>query len=146
MSEQVSDIDVLELIPQRPPFIMVDRLVNFNPIIVTSEMEVREDNVFFSEGSLSSVGLIENIAQTCAARIGYINRLHKEAIKLGFIGAIRNLRIFRTPLQGEMLRTTITVKEEIFKMTLVDAEIKSDGETIVTAEMKIALSDTEAME
>lgn len=146
MSEQVSDIDILELIPQRPPFVMVDRLVHFDPIISTSEMEIRENNIFFSEGCLSSVGLIENIAQTCAARIGYVNRLHHEAIRLGFIGAVKNLRIFRNPLQGEMLRTTITVKEEIFKMTLVDAEIKTGNETIVTAEMKIALSDTEAME
>lgn len=36
------------------------------------------------------------------------------------------------------------MKEEVFKMTLVDAEVKVNGEVIVTAEMKIALSDIEA--
>ena len=84
---------------------------------------------------------MENIAQTCAARIGYVNLMNKESVRLGFIGAVRNLSIIRTPKIGEIIETSITVKEEIFQMTLVDAEIRLNGSVIVNAEMKIALSD-----
>ena len=141
MNSVVSKVDILELIPQRPPFIMVDRLLHFDRIVTTSEFAVREDNIFLEGDELQPEGLVENIAQTCAARIGYVNLMNKESVRLGFIGAVRNLSIIRTPKIGEIIETSITVKEEIFQMTLVDAEIRLNGSVIVNAEMKIALSD-----
>lgn len=140
----ISSVNILDLIPQRPPFIMIDCLTHFDPVLTSSRFTVRDNNLFFSEGRLLASGLIENIAQTCAARIGYINRLSNEVIKLGFIGAVRNLRIYKTPLAGDTIYTTITVKEEVFQMTLVDAVVKLNDETIAEAEMKIALSDIES--
>lgn len=140
----ISSVNVLDLIPQRPPFIMIDCLTHFDPVITSSRFTVRDNNLFFSEGRLLASGLIENIAQTCAARIGYINRLSNEVIKLGFIGAVRNLKIYKTPLAGDTIYTTITVKEEVFQMTLVDAVVILNDETIAEAEMKIALSDIES--
>ena len=141
MNGNVSEVDILELIPQRPPFIMVDRLLHFDRIVTTSEFAIREDNIFIEGDEIQPEGLVENIAQTCAARIGYLNLMNKESVRLGFIGAVRNLTILGTPKIGETIETTITVKEEIFQMTLVDAEIRLNGSVIVNAEMKIALSD-----
>ena len=141
MNGNVSEVDILELIPQRPPFIMVDRSLHFDRIVTTAEFAVREDNIFLEGDELQLEGLVENIAQTCAARIGYVNLMNKESVRLGFIGAVRNLSILGTPKIGETIETTITVKEEIFQMTLVDAEIRLNGSVIVNAEMKIALSD-----
>ena len=141
MNGNVSEVDILELIPQRPPFIMVDRLLHFDRTVTTAEFAVREDNIFLEGDELQPEGLVENIAQTCAARIGYVNLMNKESVRLGFIGAVRNLSILGTPKIGETIETTITVKEEIFQMTLVDAEIRLNGSVIVNAEMKIALSD-----
>lgn len=141
MNGDVNKINILELIPQRPPFVMVDRLSHFDRIVTTSEFTVREDSIFLDGDELLPEGLVENIAQTCAARIGYVNLLNKESVRLGFIGAVRNLSIHKTPKIGETIETTITVKEEIFQMTLVDAEISLNGNVIVNAEMKIALSD-----
>ena len=140
----ISSVNILDLIPQRPPFIMIDCLTHFDPVITSSRFTVRDNNLFFSEGRLLASGLIGNIAQTCAARIGYINRLSNEVIKLGFIGAVRNLKIYKTPLTGDTIYTIITVKEEVFQMTLVDAVVKLNDETIAEAEMKIALSDIES--
>jgi predicted hotdog family 3-hydroxylacyl-ACP dehydratase len=139
------DIDILTLLPQRPPFIMIDKLLSCDKIITKTRLLVREDNIFVEQGRLTSSGLIENIAQTCAARMGYINQyIYKENIKLGFIGSIKNLQIKRTPNIGETLETTIEVEEEVFQMTLVNATIKINDEVIVTSEMKIALSDIDS--
>ncbi|WP_289200495.1 hypothetical protein [Phocaeicola sartorii] len=60
-------------------------------------------------------------------------------VKIGFIGAISNLNVIRTPQVNEVLDTTIRVKEEVFGMTLVEAETRVGDEIIVTAEMKIAI-------
>lgn len=139
------DIDILTLLPQRPPFIMIDKLLSCDKIITKTRFLVRKDNIFIEQGRLTSSGLIENIAQTCAARMGYINQyIYKENIKLGFIGSIKNLQISRTPNIGETLETTIEVEEEVFQMTLVNATIKINDEVIVTSEMKIALSDIDS--
>jgi predicted hotdog family 3-hydroxylacyl-ACP dehydratase len=143
----VKTLDINELLPQHSPMVMIDRLVQCDMVITTTQLEVKEDNIFFEDGRLTPSGLIENIAQTCAARMGYINKyLLGDKVKLGFIGAIRNLEILRTPCSGETLTTTIEVVEEVFKMTLVNASIKSGDEVIVKAEMKIALSDIDSVE
>lgn len=136
-----SKINILELLPQRLPFIMVDKLLYFDETKTVTELTVRPSNLFFEEGKLSTSGVIENIAQTCAAHIGYINKyILKQCVKLGYIGAIRNMEIYRTPKEKETITTEITIIEEIFQMTLVHAIVKSKDETIAIAEMKIALS------
>lgn len=145
MSTDFNSINVLKLLPQQPPFIMVDKLLYFDQLTTITCLEVNQNNIFVDNGIFTSSGLIENIAQTCAVRMGYINQfIYKENVKLGFIGSIKNLEIHRNPIIGETLTTSIKIVEEVFQMTLVQAEIKSNDETIVTAEMKIALSDIDS--
>lgn len=141
VSDILSSIPMSELLPQREPFVMVSRLVQFDPVVSTTQLDITSDNIFVEGGTLIAAGVIENIAQTCAARIGYINRQSSEGVRLGFIGAIRNLNILRLPKVGETLSTTITVVEEVFGMTLVNAVVKVADEVIAQTEMKIALSD-----
>ena len=94
--------------------------------------------------SFSASGLIENIAQTCAARIGYVNQyVLQRGIQIGFIGAIRNLDIYRLPKVGERITTIVEVMEEVFGMTLAKAQVVCDDEVLVTAEMKIAVKEEE---
>ena len=140
----IEELTIEELIPQRPPFVMIDRLVSSDEVYSVTELTIREDNLFVEDGRLSASGLIENIAQTCAARIGYINLSHGQTVKIGVIGSISNLNIERTPKVGEKLTTTIKLLEEVFQMTLVEAVIASDNEEIVHANMKIALTDIDS--
>ena len=140
----IDELTIEELIPQRPPFVMIDRLVSSDEVYSVTELSIREDNLFVEEGRLSASGLIEIIAQTCAARIGYINLNHGQTVKIGVIGSISNLNIERTPKVGEKLTTTIKLLEEVFQMTLVEAVIASNNEEIVHANMKIALTDIDS--
>lgn len=145
MNKDFESINVLKLLPQQPPFIMVDKLIYFDQHKTITSLLVDQNNIFVEDEILTSSGLIENIAQTCAVRMGYINQyIYKDNVKLGFIGSVRNLEIFRYPKIGEELVTSITIIEEVFQMTLVLAEIKVGEETIVTSEMKIALSDIDS--
>jgi 3-hydroxymyristoyl/3-hydroxydecanoyl-(acyl carrier protein) dehydratase len=142
---ELQKIDILTLLPQRPPFVMIDHLTHFDEVVTTTDFEVREDNLFMENGILNPCALVENIAQTCAARMGYINQyIYQESVKLGFIGSIKNLTVLRPAILGEKLSTKIEVLEEIMQMTLVRASIQVGAETIVTAEMKIALTDIDA--
>lgn len=133
------EIDILELLPQRPPFVMVDHLVDYSETQTTCELTIRKDNVFCENGELAAAGLIEHIAQTCAARLGYYNKyVLKVGVRLGFIGEVKDLEIVRLPREGETLSTTIVVMQEIFDVTLVNAEVRVGTEVIATTRLKIA--------
>jgi predicted hotdog family 3-hydroxylacyl-ACP dehydratase len=142
---QFSDIDILDLIPQRAPFIMIDKLMHYDPVVAKTVFTVREDNIFCTgDGRLEEAGLIENIAQTCAARMGYEEKTEARksgVIKIGFIGMIKTMEIVRNPLVGERLETTIVVVENFFHTSLVETKVEVDGETIATCDMKIYLTD-----
>lgn len=135
-------IDIHTLLPQKEPFVMVDKLIHFSPTEITSEFQVKEDNLFIESARLMSEGLIEHIAQTCAARIGYINKyiLGKD-ISIGFIGAIRKFCLQRLPQVGETIHTVVSIKEEIFGMTLAAAIVSIGEEIIAKTEMKIAVRE-----
>lgn len=138
-------IDIHELLPQREPFVMVGGLRHFDMGKTITVTEIADGNIFVENGMFTPSGIMENIAQTCAARIGYVNKyILKKGIQLGFIGAIRNLNLYRCPEVGEVIETSIVTIEEIFGMTLVTATVKSGEEIIAESEMKIALSEKES--
>lgn len=142
----LQDIPLKELIPQRPPFVMIDKIMSFNMTVTETQLEVRADNVFCKEGRLTAEGLMENIAQTCAARMGYINLINNEAVKIGVIGSVNNYEVFRTPKVGEVILTSIEVIEEMFQITMVKAVVKCGEETLAQSNMKIALMDIESQD
>jgi predicted hotdog family 3-hydroxylacyl-ACP dehydratase len=134
-------VDVHTLLPQQEPFVMIDRLVHYDPVRTVTSLEVRADNIFVDNGHLSVAGINENIAQTCAARMGYISRSSGERVRIGVIGAITGFSVSRTPLTGEVLTTIIDVVQEVFQVTLVHATVRVGDELIAETDLKIALQD-----
>lgn len=124
---------------------MVGRLMEYDSGITATDLRIDKDNIFVEKGFFSAEGILENIAQTCAARIGYINKyILKCDINIGFIGAIKGFRLFRQVSEGDIIFTTIKIREEVFGLTLADAEVRlnnPDGELIAIAEMKIAVKE-----
>lgn len=139
----IKDIDILTLIPQRRPFVMVDRLLSFDETESSTDFVVREDNIFCKDGLFLETGIMENIAQTCAARIGYINITNNESVKIGVIGSIKDLIITKLPKVGSRLLTKVKVLSEVFAITLVEAEVFDNDELVARCEMKISLTDKE---
>ena len=146
MKEVMNDfeqIDVTTLLPQQPPFVLIDHLLHFDEEVTITSLLVREGDMFVENSRLDPCAYVENIAQTCAARLGYINKyIYHRDVCIGFIGAVKNLNVIRPALVGETLTTTINVREEVMQLTLVDATVKVGEETVCTAEMKIAIAET----
>lgn len=134
-------VDISEIIPQRPPFVLIDRIVDFSEEKVTTELLIKPDNIFLDGTDFLTTGIVENIAQTCAARIGYIAWLKGLPIQIGLIGAVKTFNLVAQPHANDTLVTTINVLGEAFGMLLVDAEVNVNGQTMATAEVKIALTD-----
>ncbi|NLV51673.1 MAG: pseudouridylate synthase [Bacteroidales bacterium] len=140
--EFLMGVDVHELLPQKEPFVMIGKLTHFDMRKTVTETIIVPNNIFVNDDYFGAFGLIENVAQTCAARIGYINKyILKKGIQIGFIGAIRNMEIFTLPKVGDLITTTVDVQEEIFGMLLARAVITCDENQILETEMKIAVKE-----
>ncbi len=137
-------IPVCNILPQRPPFLFVDRLLHYDEQVTRTSFRVPEDGIFVEGGRFQTAGLVEHMAQSSAARIGYISRyiLHVP-VRIGFIGSVRKLKVYRHPAPGERLETTVLLKEDIFGITMTDIEVRCGEEPIATASIKTALSDKE---
>ena len=139
MSIILPDTNVLNYIPQRQPIVMIDTLLNVDGAVTETSLTVLKDTLFVKEGIFQEPGLIENIAQTVAAGVGYTCALNKETVPVGFIGAIKNLTIHSLPAVGDTITTRVEILEEIFDMTLIKGESFVDSKPVASCEMKIVL-------
>ena len=128
---------ILGLIPQRPPIVMVDSFFGIEENCSYSGLTITSDNIFCEAGKLQEPGIIEHIAQSAAARIGFIYTRQGAQVPLGFIGSVDKLKIYNLPEVGIKLFTEITVVQEVFDITLVSAQVKADEELIAECRMKI---------
>ncbi len=135
-------VDVKGILPQREPYLMVSRLLSYSNEKTVVEYVVADDCVFCEDGRLQGEGLVEVVAQACAARIGFISRyiLHRP-VNIGYVCALKDFRIFRTPASGERLVTTIEVKADYGSMQMVFAQVGSPAGEVAEGTMSIALDE-----
>lgn len=138
---KAQDVDIRTLLPQKPPMVLVDKLISADEKSATTALLIREDNIFVSEGQLNAYALIEVMAQTAAAQLGYDNSLRGDNdVKIGYIGAVKRMQIEKVPKVGETVLTRMEVQEDFGNMKLVTAESFVDDRKIAIAELTIALS------
>lgn len=131
---------VIELIPQKEPFVMVDKLHHFSKNKIVSGLTISNKNLFCNNNIFLEPGLIENMAQTVAMHKGYTYYLKNEPAPVGYIGAIKKAEIFELPKLGSELITTVTILHDIMGVTLVEAKVECGDTLIATSEIKTALA------
>lgn len=143
---ELREIPVENILPQRSPFIMISRITGYEDGTACTELDVAQDNIFVDDGLLSYSGLVENMAQTCAAMVGYHNRyVLGNGVCIGMIGAVRNVMIHSRPSVGQTVCTRIEVITEVFNVKMAKAEIRDAGGNLMAEGiMKIALTDSQA--
>lgn len=156
---------ILKFIPQRSPMVMIDKLFFSNQEKCTTGLFITEENIFCRDGFFREPGLIENMAQTAAVQAGYNTHptlpkgghsntlsddgmsdgkvspnggdLEGVAVPIGFIGAIKDLKIHFLPSINSEIVTEIKITHQIFDATVVNASISSNGEKVAECELKI---------
>jgi len=131
---------LLGLIPQRYPFVMVDKLVYFSDEKIVSGFTISEDTLFARNGTFQEPGLIENMAQTIALHTGYQYFLKNQDAPMGYIGAIAKVEINALPVIGDELSTTVNILHDIMGVTLIASEIQCKGVLVATGKMKTVLA------
>lgn len=142
----VSKENIQQYLPQRPPMVMVDALLECTDEYYISQFCSNRENVFNSKGFFNESGLAENMAQTAALGVGYFAVTNKEEVPLGFIGAIKNLKIHKLPRIEETITTKITVLHIVLNATIAKAEVFIGETQIAEGEYKIFINPLQEKE
>ncbi|UTW63657.1 hypothetical protein KFE98_05790 [bacterium SCSIO 12741] len=137
---EIGEEALLKFIPQRPPIVMMDRLLHWEENKTSSGLTIADQNLFCSNGKFLEPGIIENFAQTMALRVGYQYFLMNEPAPTGYIGSFKKLNIHRLPSSGEEIRTDIEVIQEMFGVTLATGKMYSGDELLAEIEMKTVIA------
>lgn len=129
--------ELYRLIPQRPPIVMIDGLLTVTPTEADTTLTILPDNIFVQSGILREPGLIEHVAQSAAAWVGYKGQ-HEEP-KLGYIGEIKRLTIHSLPAVGQKMQTHIDLLGEALDISLIAAKVIVDNVLVMECQMKIFL-------
>ena len=139
--EKVFEKDFVEkLLPQKFPFVMVDKMFSYTEISLVSGLKIQEDNIFHQNGTFLESGLIEHMAQSVALHTGYQFFLKQEEAPTGYIGSIKEVEIIRLPKLNEEIQSTVTILQEFAGITLVDIVSKINDDIIATSQMKTVLA------
>ncbi len=141
MSLVSSPAAIRKLIPQQPPFVLVDEIVAFGTDHLVAGFKVPDRHVLVNDlGLLTESGVIEHFAQAIALHQGYDNFLRDMPPPVGYIGSIKEFEIHRLPPVGGQLYTHIAILQQLFGVTAVRGEVKLHGETIAIGEMRTVIA------
>lgn len=137
----VTKQNILNYIPQREPICLVHSIYECSEQGGKTGFHVEGDHFFVRDGQLSEAGIIENLAQSCAAHAGYICSLRDLPPKVGFIANIKDLKILSLPPVNSELITEIILKAYVMNVTLVVATSSYNGQPVAECEMKIFIQE-----
>jgi len=145
MASIIPQESIHKYIPQRPPFVMVDKLYAVEENSAISGLSISSDNILNEGDAFQESGLIENMAQTCALFAGYKAAKIDKAAPVGFIAGVKNVTINRLPKVKEQIKTRVEIINEVMNMQIAKATVFGiDEEIIASSELRIFIREEEA--
>lgn len=141
MTKTILDKEAVEnLLPQKFPFVMVDKMFSFDETSLVAGLKIQSENIFTENGIFLEAGLIEHMAQSVALHTGYAFFLKQEKAPTGYIGSIKQIDIKKLPSVNDEIQSTITIIQEFAGITLVDIVTTLNNEEIANGQMKTVLA------
>jgi len=128
--------EIINYLPQRDPFVMIDSLISADKDLIIGQYKLKE-NILSNKKHTSPSILIEFLAQTCAAGLGYQSDILEEQDKLGFIGAISKLVVFGEAFNGDTLTSQIKFLTSFDQIHLIEGIVMKKDVELLRCQMKI---------
>jgi len=140
---------ILEMLPHRYPFLMVDRIVDFEPEkSLTAIKNVTVNEPFFPghfpyRPVMPGVMILESMVQAAAilAALGEGKQASEKEVYY-FVG-VDNARFKRPVEPGDQLRSDIKLDRKLRGIWKCSGVASVDGQTVCTAEMMFTFKATE---
>lgn len=134
--------DIQKILPHRPPMVFVDRLVDCSPETAIAEKTFRQGDIGLGKDSfVDEVMLVECLAQTCAASLGYQGRQAGIEPSEGMLVGIKNFEFLKAAMEGQVLELTTHIQHVVGPFLIVDGEASVEGLVIAKGELKLYIVD-----
>jgi hypothetical protein len=131
--------DILELLPQREPFLMVDVLYGSTVAECRTGFNICPGNIFCDGTIFSAEGVIEHMAQSCSVLLGYNAVGNSSPVPVGYIGEIKQFRLYLHPRCGQSLSTSVSMDKELGGIRLMSARTRVKNCLIGECRMKLSV-------
>ncbi len=127
----------MDLIPQRPPFVMVEDVLFSDEKQTVSVTTITRDNIMTEKGRFTEEGLLENMAQTTALHAGITSRKEGKTMPMRVIGGFKEVEIYRLPRMNETIKTVVTPKLSVMNAKIFEGQVFLDETLIAQGEIKV---------
>ncbi len=138
--------EIMEIIPHRPPFLLVDRILELDERHAIGVKQVTVDEPFFA-GHFPGNPIMPGVLQIEAlAQVGAVAVLHQEAYrgKLALFARIDNVRFRKPVTPGDTLRLEVQLVELRGKVGKGHAVASVDDQVVTEGDLTFMLVDAPA--
>ncbi len=139
---------ITELIPHRPPFLWVDRIISCTAESITTEKLINSDLELFQghypdNPIMPGVLLCEIIFQSGALLMAQIAQSDSgKQNNTPVLTRIENAKFKHPVLPGNIVEVEVTLKETISSVSFLKGTLKVAGKTAVQVQFAVALIDS----
>ena len=131
-------LPIERLLPQRPPMLLLDRLLSCTPSEGTADTLVAPGNLFrLPDDTIHTAALFELMAQAYAAVHGYQNQLAGKPVSIGYLAGITRAVVHGAARVGDRLLVTVRQTALVQPFVRAEALVVRDGETLAEGELTL---------
>lgn len=140
--------DIKRILPQRYPFLMIDRVIEASPkkVVAIKNVSVNEsyfEGHFPDEKVMPGVLLIEAMAQAGIVLVEHIRPRKKELRRRYYLGAVNKARFFKTIRPGVQLKIEVVSLKLISNLGIIAGKVFVGEEKVAQAELSFSMRETE---
>ena len=120
---------------------MVDSLLSASEEKIVTDFEIQKENVFLKEDVFMAYGMIENIAQSAALGLAYLNPGSERVLGEGFLAGISKLNVFGLPEIQDNISTSIVPQVYFDNMVMLSGEVEANGKLLLDCEIKLVSNE-----
>jgi predicted hotdog family 3-hydroxylacyl-ACP dehydratase len=134
----VFPLPIERLLPQRPPMLLLDRLLSCTPSEGTADTLVAPGNLFrLPDDTLHAAAFFELMAQAYAAVHGYQNQLAGKPVSIGYLAGITRAAVHGAARVGDRLLVSVRQTALVQPFIRAEARIVRNGETLAEGELTL---------
>lgn len=136
-------LPIERLLPQRPPMLLLDRLLSCTAVEGTADAQIAAGNLFrLPDDTIHAAALFELMAQAYAAVQGYQDTLAGKPVAIGYLAGITRAAVHGAARVGDRLLVTVRQIALVTPFVRAEARIERNGETLADGELTLFIPPT----